>query len=408
MAAGLGVITEKGKSTIKEIALERVRVNDKLISIGVFFGSLLTLLFYLFALRDEVALPVAVFFVSITLIVLSLLYQIMFTNLTRGFAGMIIFEITLAAMIFHYIYQIPSFGLYGTDSYLDMASMQAILDSGRIAGVQQDVQITSFFPVIHMIGAELSLITGIDYFSVAKWFPTIIAATTIPMLYLLVRFMFKSEKAALLAAFLFTCIQHYVMFGSLFVRETVGITLAIASIYFFISAKSSNYPKTYMLLAIMSLLGTIIAHHLTSMMLLMMMLKYWFFSILVRPPTLDQQLRGESNGYRMSLAFLLIGIIGVLGYWLTTVFQPVQIGLYYFNNLLNPNTWGLRTILDKETVGVTTMPNLRYYFLIYGSYICYLIFGLILLYKSFPAGAAVSWKRRYLLYTSLFAAYLAL
>ncbi len=383
LAVRLETLTEKAKSAVREKAMDRVQVNDKLISIGIFFGAILALLFYLLALRNEVDLPVAMFFISIALIVLSLLYQILFIDLARGFAGMVIFEITLAAIAFHYIYQIPSFGLYGTDAYLDMASMQSILESGHIAGVAQDIQITSFFPVIHLMGAELSLVTGIDYYSIAKWFPAIIAAITIPMIYILVRFLFKQEKAALLAALLFACIQHYVMFGSLFVRETVGIILAISSVYFFVAAKSSAHPVIYRSLAILSLGGTIIAHHLTSVMLLMMLAIYWVFSFLVKAPTPEQKLNGDEGGYRMSLSFLLIGVIGVLAYWLTTVVQPVQIGLYFLDNLITPGTWGLRTILDRETVGAATLPNLRYYFLVYGSYISYFIFGLILVYKSF-------------------------
>ena len=359
-----------------------MRIDSRLIGIGIFFGAVTILIFYLLGLRYEVHFPAALFFISIALIAGALLYQILLSNLTRGFSGLVILQIALASIVFHYIYQIPTYGLYGTDAYYDLASMEAILESGYIAGVPGYVQITSFFPVIHIMGAELSLVTGIDAFNVAKWFPAIIGSLTIPMIYLLVRHLFKREKAALLAAFLYACIQHYIMFSSLFVRETVGIVLAISCVYFYIAARGSRHPLAYRTLSIMFLAGTIIAHHLTSLMLLVFLFFYWIFTVFRKPALSKGRLpeRGYKEG--MSFSLFLMGAIGTLTYWLTTVVEPVQIGMLYLNNILTPSIWGTRTILEQDT-GVMLLPNLRYYFLIYGSYLIYLIFGGILLYRSF-------------------------
>lgn len=387
-------------TTIKSLIAERISdgqtrvagkayVGQQLSSIGIFFGAITMLIFYLLSLRFEVDLPVSLFFVSIVLIVLSLLYQIFFIDLSKGIAGSVIVEITLAAIVFHYIYQIPTYGIYGTDAYLDLASMQAILESGRIAGVPEYTQITSFFPVIHIIGAQLSLITGIDYYNIAKWFPPIIGSITIPMIYLLVRLLFKQEKAALLAAFLFACIQHYVMFESLFVRETIGLVLAISTIYFLVISWSSGHPLIYRALAILCLGGTIIAHHLTSVMLLLLLLIYWLFKMPAKFFSGETRLTDNYASQGMTLSFLLIGVVGTLLWWLTNVTQPVQIGMNFLNNLINPGSWGLRTIFNQDTMGIASLPNLRYYFLVYGSYVCYFLFGLILIYKSFSQRGTV-------------------
>jgi len=382
VALGLEPFTGADTQLERENALSAARINSKTIGIGIFFGAIIMLIFYLVGLRFHADLPVPVFFISIGLIILSLLYQIFFFDLTRGFSGMVIFEITLAAIAFHYIYSIPTYGLYGTDPYFDATSVRAILESGHIAGVPAYVQITSFFPVLHIMGAQISLITGIDYLSIAKWFPAIIGSITIPMMYLLVRFLFKSTKAALLAALFYTCIQHYIMFESLFVRETIGIIMAVSSMYFFTTAVASKHPIAYRSLAIISLGGTIVAHHLTSVMLMMLLAIYWIFSLLSRVNAPGLSGIAETNKNRMSLSFLLIGIVGTLAYWLTTVVQPMQIGVYYLDNILTPSVWGSRTILNSQTAGIGSL-NLRYNFLVFGSYISYAIFGLILLYKSF-------------------------
>ncbi len=381
-------IAEEEVSVEREKAISKPYIGQKFAGIGIFFGSVTILIFYLLSIRFGVNLPVPVFFISIALIALSLLYQIFFVELSKGFAGIIVFEMTVAAVAFHLIYQLPFYGIYGTDAYLDMTSMQAILQSGHIAGVQNYTQITSFFPVIHIMGANLSLVTGIDYYNVAKWFPSIIGAFSVPMVYLLSGYLFKREKAALLAALLFTCLQHYVMFSSLFVRETVAIVLAISSVYFFVSSKSSGHPVTYRILAILCLGGTIIAHHLTSLMLIVVLAIYWIFTMLAKIPTPREKLAADTQDRRVSFSFLLIAMIGTLMWWLTNVTQPVQIGIYFFDSLITPSSWGIHTIFNQDTMGIASLPNLRYYFLVYGTYISYFVFGLMLVYKSFSRRGA--------------------
>lgn len=368
---------------IGEVVSAKAYVGQKFAGVGIFFGSVVLLIFYLLSIRFGVNFPVPVFFISISLIALSLLYQIFFVDLSRGFAGMIVFETTVAAIAFHLIYQLPFYGIYGTDAYMDMASMQAILQSGHIAGVLNYTQITSFFPVIHIMGADLSLVTGIDYFNVAKWFPSVIGAATIPMVFLLARFLFKREKAALLAVLLFAVLQQYVMFASLFVRETVALTLAISTVYFFVTSKSSSHPLVYRILALLCLAGTIIAHHLTSLMLIIVLAIYWIFTALAKIPTPGEKLAADTQDRRISFSFLLIAVIGTLLWWLTNITQPVQIGMYFLDNLLAPSTWGLHTIFSQSTMGIASLPDLRYYFLVYGTYFSDFLFGLMLVYKSF-------------------------
>jgi len=357
-----------------------MRIDRRFISAGIFLGAILVLIFYLLALRYQVAFPTQLFFISLALIVGSLLYQIFAVDLKGGFSGVVIFEITLAALAFHFIYQIPTYGLYGSDAYYDTASMKAILESGHVAGVREYVQITSFFPMMHIAGAEMSLITGIDYFNTAKWLPAVIGGITIPMIYLFVRHVFEQERAALLAALLYATLQHYVMFGSLFVRETIAIVMAISCVYFYRTAGSSQHTLVYRGLSLLFLAGTILAHHLTSVMLLLLLLFYWGFTSFARPPARSEIRTDETERGVLSLSFLLIGVVGTLAYWLTTVVEPVQIGMFFVNNVFSPDVWGLRTILDQPTLD---LPNLRYYFFIYGSYLSYIIFGVILLYKSF-------------------------
>ncbi len=374
-------------------------IDRRLSTTGIFLGALLALVLYLLAVRSQVSLPVPVFFGAIALMIGALLYQVL-ALASPGFTGIILAEITTVALVFHYIYQIPTYSLYGSDAYYDMASLKAIMESGRIGGVTEYVQITSFFPMIHTLGAEISLITGIEALAVAKWFPAIVGTATIPLIYLLVRHLFKNQKAALLAALLYASMQHYVLFGSLFVRETIALALAVSCVYLYVAARSSGHSLAYRSLALLFLGGTVLAHHLTSVMLISLLAFYWAFTALARAPGPGRLFFRGTTGESVSFSLLLMAIIATLAYWITTVTESVQLLTMFVNNVFTPSGWGIRTILQRETAGV--LPGMRYYFLIYGSYISYAVFGLILLYKSF------SRQGRRFIETPVFTAYLVL
>ena len=66
--------------------------------------------------------------------------------------------------------------------------------------------------------------------------------------------------------------QHHILFSSLFIRETIALVLAVGCLYLYFSARSSAHPATYYALSIISLAGTVLAHHLTGFMLLILLL----------------------------------------------------------------------------------------------------------------------------------------
>lgn len=361
-------------------------IDRRLSTVLVFFSAMLMLVFYLLGVRFQVAISSAFFFLPIAVMVIILLYQVLGITLSSGFNKVLLVEIMAAALVFHFIYQIPTYSLYGSDSYYDLASLRAIMESGHVGGVDKYVQITSFFPMIHILGAQYSLVSGADYVTVAKWLPSVLAVIGIPVIFLLVRFLFKKEKAGLLAALLYAVMQHHILFGSLFVRETIAIVLAIGCVYLYVASRSSQTPFVYRGLALLCLAGTILAHHLTSVMLIVILLIYWLFSVFTRPAGEGKGLFRNLSGERVSLSFLILAVVGTLTYWMINIDQPVQVLMFFVSNIFDPATWGLRTILEQGEGGLTSLPTLRYYVLIYGSYAVYAVFGLVLIWRSLKKG----------------------
>ena len=57
----------------------------------------------------------------------SVVYQLTQFELSSGYAAVILLEIATICLVFHLIYQIPYYGLRGSDIYQDLASTKDIL-----------------------------------------------------------------------------------------------------------------------------------------------------------------------------------------------------------------------------------------------------------------------------------------
>ncbi len=350
----------------------------------IFSAASTTLILYLLGLRFHAYLPVPLFLISIGVIIGIVIYQIGFLKLEGKFVYVVLLEITITNLLFHLIYQIPGYGLWGSDAYADFASMKSILESGFIMGIPEYVQITSYFPVLHIIGSQVSLVTNIDSLEVAKYLPSILDMVIVPLFYLFIVQLFKHKKAALLGAVLFICLQHRSLFGSFFIRETIGVILAFGCVYLYFAAKSSQHIIVYRILAILLLACTVLAHHLTSMMLIIFLIIHYVITNTGFLKSFKKWLFPDgAYGETISLSFLLLAIVITFAYWVTTVIVPLRALASFVSDLLTPATWGQGTYVDLTGLGFV-LPTFRYYVLLYGSYFCYLVFGLILLGRIKP------------------------
>ena len=237
-------------------------------TIGIFFAGSVLLLGYLLSIRYHFPLPVILFWIAIGMMLGTIVYQCLRIKLSSGYVRIVLLEIVATSIIFHLIYQIPYYGLRGWDAYIDMASAQGILNSGFILGDPEYINETSYWPIIHLLGTQLSLITNIEIFDIVKWLPSFLSIALVPLLYLLTRSVFKHQRVALLSTLLFVTLQHHILFSSLFVRETIALVLAVCCLYLYFSAEQSAQPRTYRTLSLICLMLVAVAHHLTSFMLL--------------------------------------------------------------------------------------------------------------------------------------------
>jgi len=301
-------------------------LSSKVSTVGIFFAATALLIIYLLSIRWHIYLPVGLFWVAIGLMIGTIVYQSLKFKLSPGYAKVVLLEIAIICVAFHLIYQIPYYGLRGSDAYMDMASAKGILSSGFIMGDPQYIGGTSSWPMIHILGCQLSLITGIELFNVVKWFSSFIGVALILLLYLLVRSIFREEKAALLSALLFACLQHYILFGSLFIRETIALVLMISCLYLYFSARSSEHRAAYYTLSIMCLVGITLAHHFTALVLFIFLLVHFLVTRASKLSALRKSLFGNGIiGEKVSIVFLLLVLLLPLVYSISGGIQPPAI-----------------------------------------------------------------------------------
>lgn len=360
-------------------------LNNKIITVGIFFAATALLILYLLSIRWHIYLPVTLFWVAVSSMLGIIIYQSLKIELSSSYTKVVLLEIVVTGVVLHLIYQIPYYGLRGWDIYRDMASVKAILSSGLVRGAPQYVTEYSYFPAIHIFGAVLSLITHIDLFSVVKWFPSLLDLALVPLLYLLVRSIFNEEKIALLSALLFACLQQYILTSSLFIRQTYALVLAICCIYLYLSAKNSPHSTTNLVLSIICFIGTVFAHHLTSFMLLVFLLIHLLVTKASKVTFLQRTyFRDNITGAKVSITFSLIAFTALFAYWMYVVSFPLQTLSRLLLEVFTPGKWGTNTYAEVADISAATIQTVRGYIMFYGFYFFTAIFGIILLYRLFP------------------------
>lgn len=360
-------------------------LNGKVSIVAIFFAATALLVFYLLSIRWQIYLPTTLFWVAVASMLGTITYQILKIELSPSYFKVVLLEIMVTCFVFHLIYVITCYGLAGYDASLDLVSTKGILSSGFVLGDPQSISVYSYFPTIHILGAILSMITGIDLFSVAKWFPPLIDVPLIPLVYLLVRSIFKEEKVALLSALLFACVQNYMYFSSSFIRETIALVLAVCCVYLYFSARHSPHPTTNYALSIMCLIATVFAHHLTNFLLLIFLSTHFLVTKATEVPFFRRAYFGDKiTGEKVTTTFLSIAFAATLAYWTFVIGYPLYTLTTFVRSIFTPSQWGVQTYAQAVGISATSIHTIRGYILYYGFYFFNLVFASILLYRLLP------------------------
>jgi len=356
-------------------------LTHSLITMCIFIAAAALLVLYLISMYWHVYLSSAIFWIAIVSMLGTVTYQCFAIKLTSSYTKVVLLEIVVTSFLLHMIYQIPYYGLRGYDNFIDMASSKGILSTGFVIGQPEYVNVTSYFPIVHILGSVLSLITGINLFSVAKWFPSLFDTALILLLYLLVRRIFKEEKIALLSILMFAFLENHILLSSLFIRETIALVLAVGCLYLYFSAKQSTSPASCYALSIVFLMETVFAHHLTSFMLLIFLATQFLVTRMFEVPFFWRVFSGRKiEGEKVTTIFLSLSFVALLSYWIFIVTSPLYDLVQFIGDLFTPSLYGVTSYAATTGISGTSIRTIRGNIVFYGFYMFNLIFGLILLY----------------------------
>jgi hypothetical protein len=283
----------------------------------------------------------------------------------------VLFEIIVTSLVFHLIYQLPFYGLYGTDSYVEATIANNILIAGHTSQP---------FPNVNIFGAQLSMVTGIDISNIAKWVPSLIDTVLIIISYLLVNFIFKKREIALLSTLLLACLQDNILFGSLFVDETLALILMACCIYFIFTAEKHNRFSAYLLSGVL-VVAMIFSHHLTSFLFVVFLSTYFILSKISNITKIKNLFFKEVTKINISLFYILFASISLFVYWLYTADYPIVLLADFAKNFLSFGQWGASSYsaLANESPGL--IATIGGYILYYGFFFFVITFGMITLFS---------------------------
>ena len=344
-------------------------IKKKLFILIFIWSSLLFFLNLQLNLSDQS--NVIIFWLSILLMVGSVLYQVFFIE-NKIF---VFFEIFIIILLLHLVYQLGFYGLNGSDPYLDYDLLKTIINNNHFVLGQE----VDGWPMLHIFSSGISFVTNIDPFIIAKFLPSFISSIIILPFYLLIYEINKDKKVALFSCLVFGTIPKFMSFEASFVRETFALFIMIFFIYVVYISKKRN-DNRFSMLPFLFIAVVVFAHHLTAFLILMLFGVYIVASKVIpliyrKDRTFLSILSGRIN---INIIFLTT-LIAVVAYWMYHAVFVLEHSIDFVDEIL-----GLKYVATTYAQAInlnTPIITLQGKIIYYGFFFFHLLFSLILLIK---------------------------
>jgi len=312
------------------------KLNSEL-SLALFISLFFVLVTYLLQVYVGLNSSPILFWIPVILIPLMMLIQILNVWNVHLPAGIILFEILMTKLVFCLIIVLPvSVGLRGYDSHPAYFATKTIMEYGW--PIPQDISVTyvtrPFFmwPLLWLLAASLSMITGVDLFNIARSLPTIYTSFSSILLYLFVKEVYKNEKVALLSSGAFSFLFENNYWCTLFVKEGLAIPLMFLALYSYTKTLKTKNRSCCVLFTVFSL--SVVLTHSVATTALMLMLLISFMAKFIGSTVLYDRLRKEISKLpfgrlQMIIAFAII----TAAYWTFVGREPLDFMAFAIKNI---------------------------------------------------------------------------
>jgi hypothetical protein len=327
---------------------------------------------YLYLIRFEtIAFGQYIFWGLVSLIYIILIIQIFITNFSKKLEALMLLQLVIFSLLLNSIFQLPFSLIYGSDSSMESYVVKTLIDNGHI---RLNLTNYSFWPIVHIYGAIVYNLTNWDLNYVMKYVPSFIALSVIPLIYVFFKQVLEKEdqkyKLAFLATIFFIFLYNRILFGSIFVRQTIAIPILLLIIYFYYKRPNlSDHNKILISILIITLVFEIaMSHHFTSFLLII------FFIILFTYEYIGKKYFAKKDFNKNNQFFLICGVI-ILFYWAYIAILPLMSVGTFVNELITPSA-------ADPTFGQSMHVNtIRDYMILFGFLLFNGFFGLIMLFQ---------------------------
>jgi hypothetical protein len=282
---------------------------------------------YIALFRAGYYLPGILFWIVVLAIVLSLVWQAVTSQETDKhiwlLAGALIF-IWLLKTLFVPV-AVPFFG---SDPYISFAGARNIESVGWLSappwssGTEIVWANERNYPFLAGVAVAVTKISGMSMETWARWGMVSLSLLSVLLVYGITHSAFGSSTVSLVSAIGFGLTYYDLMFHSLFLRETIAFLLFLTTLYALLQSEvhpTARGKVLYGLIATFSVLGVVLAHHLTALLLFLCLLVYSFASMLpifARVPRQRILLRWTFAVYVFVIMFT---------YWIYLQYSPIRI-----------------------------------------------------------------------------------
>jgi hypothetical protein len=263
------------------------------------------------------------------------------------------------------------FGLAGNDAYKDYDLLKTIINTNHIV-IDPVNSIVAGWPLLHLLSSFVSIITQVDPLIIAKFLPSFLESIIAISVYLLVQYIYKNNKAALLSCLIVGTIPKFVSFESLFVRESYALYFLIFFFYLLYVAKQKNDHR-WLGLSIFLIPIIVLSHHFTAFMLIILLFIFIVFSAIL--PFLSRKKTNIEFNKINIFTFFIILLTTALFYW--SYFAPDMMKNFF---QIYFEVTGVKEFISYgQRIGISqTVVTLRGNILLYGFFFFQVIISLIL------------------------------
>ena len=298
------------------------------------YASLLGLILlsvYLLLVRAAVYLPLAVFWLAIFLVILALSYGSLLDD--SGKSAWWVLAILFISVWWLKSILVPTTApFFGSDAYYEIAATSEIDRLGWFAlfpwskGTSEWANATNY-PLLSFVSLYFSSVSGLPLITWGRWGVLVLSLISLCLVYLISLEIFLKRKTALLGAIGFGTTYMYLMFHSVYVRESLAFIFFLGAIYSILRSQRSREPHKfyYRIAALVFSAATVFSHHLTSF-LLFLFLFIWIVIQRVYPSFVKIIDRSQPARIRpFSSVVWLFLMVAMLAHWLYLKQSPLGI-----------------------------------------------------------------------------------